>query len=301
MAARIPVILDTDIGSDIDDAVALAYLLSEPACELLGVTTVTGDVEKRSRLAGYIADVAGRGDLPIRSGLSEVMLFGPGQPEVPQYEAIEKLPHRKDFAKDAVVFLRDTIRSRPGEIVLLTIGPLTNIGALFTADPEIPSMLKALVMMCGVFTAGGQFGPGRREWNALVDPVATAITYRARPKQFASVGLEVTTRCTMDAGEVRRKFTEAGPLMRSVLNLAEVWFRSRPRLCFHDPLASVYVFDPDVLKMCKGTVTVETTSRELGGLTSFQPAKDDEPAPHDVAVNVDVERFFAKYFKTVVQ
>jgi purine nucleosidase len=299
MAARVPVILDTDIGGDIDDAVALAYLLKEPMCDLIGVTTVTGDVEKRSRLAGFIAEAAGRKDLPIHSGLSEVLLYGPGQPEVPQYEAITKLLHKKGYPADAIEYLRSTIRSRPGEITLLTIGPLTNIGALFAADPEIPSLIKELVMMCGVFTANNGQGPGSREWNALVDPISTALTYKARPKRFLSVGLEVTTKCVMKADEVRKKFTEAGPATQAVLKLAEIWFRRTPQITFHDPLAAVSIFDPKVLTVKRGTVTVEYTSRELAGLTGWKADKEGECGPHEIAVDVDVKRFFMKYFDTV--
>src|SRR5437870_13380354 len=111
--ARVPLVLDTDIGSDIDDAVALAYLLRQPRCELLGVTTVTGDVGQRAALCDVICRAAGRQDVPIHAGASPVLLLGPGQPRVPQYEAIRDRPHRRDVVPgDAVEFLRRTIRSR---------------------------------------------------------------------------------------------------------------------------------------------------------------------------------------------
>jgi len=299
MAGKIPVILDTDIGSDIDDAVALSYLLKEPRCELVGITTVSGDVEKRSCLAGYIADVAGRSDIPIRSGLSDVLLFGCGQKEVQQYEAVEKLKHRKKFPTDAVAWMANAIRSRPGEIVLLSIGPLSNIGALYAADPEIPSLLKAHVLMCGVFTANNGQGPGSREWNALVDPVSTALTYKHKVQKSVSVGLEVTTKCMMDADEVRKRFKEAGEVTAAVLNLAEVWFRKRPKLCFHDPLAAAYIFDETILELRNGTIYVEAKPGPLEGLTLFTQAKQGEKGPHDIAVNVNVEKFFKRYFDIV--
>ncbi len=88
MADRIPIILDTDIGSDIDDAVALAYLLRNPRCELAGVTTVTGDVAQRAACAQVLCDAVGRGDVPIHCGARNVMVMGPGQPACPQYAAI---------------------------------------------------------------------------------------------------------------------------------------------------------------------------------------------------------------------
>jgi purine nucleosidase len=88
MADTIPLLLDTDIGSDIDDALALAYLLRQPNCDLLGITTVTGDVSKRAALCQILCKAAGREAIPIHAGASRVLLMGPGQPDVPHYEAV---------------------------------------------------------------------------------------------------------------------------------------------------------------------------------------------------------------------
>src|SRR5579859_2258646 len=135
---RIPVQLDTDIGSDIDDAVALAYLLKEPRCDLLGITTVTGDVQKRAALAEIVCAAAGRSDIPIHCGRREPLNGGPGQPLVPQYEAVSDRAHTRDWPENtAVEFMRGVIRSRPGEVVLLSIGPYSNLALLFGLDPEI--------------------------------------------------------------------------------------------------------------------------------------------------------------------
>jgi len=152
LAETIPILLDTDIGSDIDDAAALAYLLRQPRCELVGITTVTGDVAKRAALCQVLCDAAGKGDVPIHCGASSVLLHGPGQPAVPQYAAIESRAHRSGWpAYTAIEFMRDAIRSRPGEITLLSVGPLTNVALLFALDPEVPSLLRAWVSMAGQF------------------------------------------------------------------------------------------------------------------------------------------------------
>jgi purine nucleosidase len=293
------VILDTDIGSDIDDAVCLAYLLRQPACDLLGVTTVTGDTAQRAALAEVVCAAAGRTDVPVHAGASGPLLIGSGQPHVPQYDAIKDRPHRQDFPPNtALAFLRETIRSRPGEITLLAIGPMTNLGLLFAADPAIPSLLKQLVLMCGVFTAGNGHGPGAREWNALCDPVATAITYRARPPQFTSVGLEVTTKCVLEANECRRRFTEAGGPLGIVAEMAEVWFRHGARhITFHDPLAGAILFRPDLCDYAEGEVTVETTSLPLAGMTVFNSHVQDKP--HRIATQARPDRFFEHYFEIV--
>src|SRR5579862_3167919 len=182
MADKTAVLLDTDIGSDIDDALALAYLLKQPRCELLGVTTVTGDVQKRAALAEIVCQAAGRIEVPIHCGRRDTLAGGPGQPNVPQYETVKERPHRLDRAENSAFdFLRQTIRSRPGEVVLLSIGPFGNLATLFAVDPEIPRLTKGIVSMAGVF-----FAPGRREWNALCDPVATSIAYAAnRPNHLS--------------------------------------------------------------------------------------------------------------------
>ncbi len=294
----IPLLLDTDIGSDIDDAVCLAYLLRQPRCELLGITTVTGDTAHRAALAEVICRVAGREDIPIHAGASGPLLSGPGQPHTPQYEAIMHYPHRRDYPPGAAIeFLRQTIRARPHEITLLGIGPLTNLALLFATDPELPSLLKAIVLMCGVFTGGNGPGPAAREWNALVDPIATAIVFRARPPRFTSIGLEVTTRCRLPAEECRRRFALAGGPLGVVAEMAEVWFRGAAHITFHDPLAAAAVFEPDLCQYTEGQIEVETISPSLAGLTRLTSSA--EPKPHQIAVTVDVARFFTHYFGSV--
>ena len=296
----IPVLFDTDIGSDIDDAVALAYLLRQPRCELLGITTVTGDTRKRAALAEIVCAADGRTDIPIYAGLTGPLLCGPGQPNVPQYDAVSDRPHRADYgpAADAIDFQRRTIRARPGEITLLAVGPMTNVAALFATDPEIPALLKRVVLMCGVFTGGAGHGPGRREWNALVDPVASALVFRhARSGSLTSVGLEVTEKCVLPADDCRRRFAGAGGPLGVVADMAEVWFQNVDRITFHDPLAAATVFAPEVCGYEAGRVDVVLHEGPLSGVTLWKP--DPPHGPHRVAVTVNAERFFGEYFGTV--
>lgn len=314
----LPVLFDTDIGSDIDDAVALGYLLAQPRCDLLGITTATGDTQKRAALASAICQAGNRPDVPIFAGLTGPLLHGPGQPHVPQYPAIADLPHETTFpgGADAVLFLRDTIRARPGQVTLLAVGPMTNVAALFALDPEIPGLLKSLVLMCGVFTAGGGQGPGAREWNALVDPVASALVYhqagQAGPGKLVSVGLEVTTRCKLPRDECRERFARAGGGLGVVGAMAEVWFKHVPNITFHDPLAATLLFAPDLCRYAAGRVDVFSNDGPLAGLTRWTPEKDikkaqaksatppkTDPAPHTIAVDVNPDAFFAHYFGVV--
>jgi purine nucleosidase len=285
MIDRIPVLLDTDIGSDIDDAVAVAYLLAEPRCELLGVTTVTGDVAKRAALVQVLCDAAGRPAIPIHCGAASVLLDGPGQPHVPQYEAIKDLPHRLDRPPGtAIEFLRRTIRERPGEVTLLSIGPLTNVALLFALDPEVPGLLRSWVSMAGSF--GGAIGrPG--EWNSRCDPLATAIAFRNQPVRRVHIGLDVTLQCRLPAAEVRQRFN--GPLLGLVAKMAELWFADRQEIVFHDPLAAIAIFHEQLVGTRRGRVAADA----MTGATSFSEAPDGS---HEVAVSVDTDAVFEAFF-----
>jgi purine nucleosidase len=293
--AAIPLILDTDIGSDIDDCICLSYLLRQQRCELLGVTTVTGPTRQRAAMAEALCRAAGRGDIPVHAGIDRRIGGGIIQPDVPQFEVLAKYPHRKpdDFENySAVEFLRRTIRARPGEITLLGIGPMTNIGVLFAADPQIPSLLKRLVLMCGVFTTR-QPDAGRSEWNAKLDPIATSIVYQSRPPEHISIGLDVTMSCRKPSGECIERFREMGGPFAITADATEVFARNRAFVTFHDPLAAAVIFDREICQYRVGEVSVDAASALAPGGTFF---KESDEGPHQVAWEVDAQRFFAHFF-----
>lgn len=220
------------------------------------------------------------------------LLIDQRQPDVPQASALSRWPHETKFPQgQAVEFMRQTIRANPGEVTLLAIGPMTNVAALFAADEEIPSLLKSLVLMCGVFT-NRLAGVGPLEWNALLDPAATAIVYRARPGMHRSIGLDVTCQVRMLAAEVRERFKKDS-MLHPVLDFAEVWFKRIEMMTFHDPLAAVCIFDETVCGFERGQIDVEQDSKRLGGMTHW---KSEAAGPHEVALTVDRQRFFEHYF-----
>ncbi|MCZ7646654.1 MAG: nucleoside hydrolase [Planctomycetota bacterium] len=296
---RIPVLLDTDIGNDIDDAVCLAYLLKQARCELLGITTVSGPVTQRAALADAVCRAAGRTDVPIRAGCRNGINLGPVQDSCPQAAVLPKLAHTppEEFRPgEAVAFLRERIRARPGEVTLLAIGPMTNLGLLFALDPEIPALLKRLVLMCGVFTNRGARSNGWREWNAICDPIATACVYRARPAEHLSVGLDVTTHCVMDSGACIKRFNELGGPLKVVASMTEVWAQHREKITFHDPLAATLIFDPELCGYQDGLVNVELKSDHAQGMTHWNPNAQEKP--HKICLEVKAEAFFEHYFRT---
>lgn len=300
------ILFDTDIGSDIDDAVALNYLLHQRDCEMVGITTVSGDVAKRAALARALCETMDADSIPVLAGAPGPILHGRGQPTVPQFSAIEERSPSLEFEPGAAIeFMRRTIRERPGEITLLAVGPMTNLALLFTLDPEIPSLLKRLVLMCGIFFGweprqNWRTGPGAREWNALQDPIATALAYRAGVADHLSIGIDVTRQCTMPAESCRERFGRGDDAAKLVLKMANVWFaRSSEFITFHDPLAATCIFEPTLCEYSSGRVEVEARAGPLEGLTMFEPhsTQREIPALHRVATSVDVGRFFSHYFE----
>ena len=289
----IKVLLDTDIGTDVDDAVALTYLLSHPQCELLGITTVTGEAEKRASLASVLCKAAGK-DIPIYPGADQPMQGEQRQQIAQQATVLPSWPHETNFPMNqAVDFLANSIRSHPNEVTLLTIGPLTNIGLLFSTYPDVAELLAGFVMMGGNFDETGPEA-GRVEWNIAGDPMASEFTYKAPVRLHRSLGLNVTQQVMMSAEDVREKFT--APLLRPVLDMAEIWFgQFYPFITYHDPLAAATIFEPDLCTYQQGRVKIDNS--DASTRTIWQLEATD--APHQVAVTVDVDRYFQHFFSVV--
>jgi len=261
---KVPLLLDTDIGSDIDDAVCLSYLLNQPRCELLGVTTVSGEAEKRAALADAIIRAKDEElEIPVHPGTEKPLLVEQRQTRAQQASVLEEWPHREDFQPGrAAEFARRQIRERPGEVTLLAVGPLTNVALLFALDPEIPSLLDRLVLM------NGRFFSGRAEWNARLDPHAAAMVYHAPVDELIAVGLDVTLECRAAAPEARGKLK--GRELDLVREMAEVWFERSEEIVFHDPLAGAVVFEEELCSYERAEVKVELVGERSAGMTFLE-------------------------------
>ncbi len=285
------ILLDTDIGTDADDALCLAYLLAYGECDLQGITTVTGDPRSRAKIASALCWAADK-DIPIFPGCDTPLRIEQHQKNAPQAAALRKWNHRTRFPENqAVHFLRDMIRSHPHEITLLTIGPLTNIARLFSIDPEIPHLLKELVGMNGIFGGGLPNGWGPLEWNIIGDPHAAAIVYDSVRGKHRSIGLDVTHRVIYNSESLRA--WNRSVLLDCVLDFADSHFPHSPWLSFHDPLAALSVWHDDIYSFKRGRAEIELQRAELTGFTHWY---EDTGGPHMVAEAIDSELFFERFF-----
>lgn len=281
------ILLDTDIGGDIDDAICLAYLLKEPRCDLLGITTVCGEPEKRAAVADAICRAAGR-RIPIVAGLDTTLQPIPVYPTPDGAAALDRWPHDAFAKGDAPAFLCQKIRENPHEVVLIAIGNLTNVATLFNEYPDSVELLKGVFVMNGYF--GAELLPDPYyNWNAWADPLAAKIAFAARPAVFRAVPLEITDRLTIEARQAEVLLRADSDLMRAVFSFGNAWLESSEKLTLHDPLAAVSVFHPEVCRFARGRVEVETErERDMGG-TAFTPCEEGNV---EIACAVDREQFY---------
>ena len=218
------VLLDTDIGGDIDDAICLAYLLKEPQCDLIGITTVCGEPEKRAAVADAICRAAGK-QIPIVAGLDTTLQPIPVYPTPDGAEALKFWPHNTYEKADAPGFLYQKIKEHPHEIVLIAIGNMTNIAALFTAHPDASGLLKGLYVMNGYFGKEPLPDP-YFNWNSWADPLASKIVFSAETAVHRAVPLEVTDQLTIESEQAEILFPSNIELMKSVFSFGNAWLES---------------------------------------------------------------------------
>ncbi len=285
----IKLLFDTDIGSDIDDAFCLAYLLAQDECELLGITTVTGEAKRRAMMASAICTAMGK-DVPIVPGRETPLVGEVKQKQAPQAEALSGLDHMKEFPEGgALDFLAETIRENPNDVILLSVGSLTNVGELFLNDPGAAGLLRGLVAMCGDFRSSGPVA----EWNASGDPRATEIVFNTPLDLHRSLGLNVTSEVKMSMERVLSTFRSSRA--EPVMDFAEVWFRTNDSVTFHDPLAAATVFRDDICRFETGRVKVDIDDGR-----AFTRWSGDPSGGHEVAVSVDPSIFF-EHFCSVLE
>ncbi|MGA7340556.1 MAG: nucleoside hydrolase [Terracidiphilus sp.] len=239
------VILDTDIGDDIDDAFALALALRSPEVRLLGITTEFGDTQLRARLVDRYLSAVGRTDIPVEAGVET-----PAANHFTQAAYARQAPARKHG--DAVDFLLAQIRAHPGEITLVAIGPLVNVQAAIARDPAGFRMLKRVVMMGGSVYRGyddGQTGtrrPPDPEWNIRCDPAAAQALLASGVPVFM-MPLD-STQVHLKLPELLAVVSHNSPLTDQLTLLYHQWAGNRewPEPTLFDPVAMTYAIRPDL-------------------------------------------------------
>lgn len=259
------VILDTDIGDDIDDAYALALGLHLPEVEFVGITTVYKNTEFRARMVKKFLLQMGR-DIPVYAGHS--------QPLNGTVNAAERFCQMTDdltdpryspdgFQEDAVDFLLESARKYKEQLTIIAIGPLTNIARAYQKDPSALERIGKLIFM------GGCFFEQFREYNVECDPEAAQMIF-STPMPVHCVSADVTWQVPLSPEETARLCALEGDDLFGAIGDATRRWRERCYWAYpllHDPLALYYAVHPEILGMKEVLVYVETEGKVGRGFT----------------------------------
>jgi inosine-uridine nucleoside N-ribohydrolase len=291
----VPILLDTDIGTDIDDALALSYLFRQPSCHLLGITTVGPEAARRADLARALCKAWDRSHVPVFAGHEPAGSL-PDRRTDPWQAYLLDAPSSagEHDPREAIDFLANVIPLYAGRITLVTIGPLTNVARLVDEHPDAAAHFDAVVSMCGLFTEPPP-GYGAIEHNIGLDPEAAARVLDAGLPQHHILGLEVTGAFEMKSDEFCARLPAATPkLLRTLLG---AWADRRDTVRFHDPLAAASVFAPQLFTFRPARCTVTLDAPGARGRTGA--AHTGDPMPHQLAIAADYNRFVHHFLETL--
>jgi inosine-uridine nucleoside N-ribohydrolase len=240
-SGKIPVLLDTDIGTDIDDAFALALALTSPEIDLQGITTVSEQAEDRAWIVCRFLTAVGRRDIPVAWGRAPQ----PGNALTGQFQyRYHPAPifnrTSKPVKESAVDFLHARLKAKPGELTIIAVGALTNVARLLEKYPECKPWIKRLVLMGGSVRVGyNGKPPAEPEWNIKSDiPAARAVFASGVPLVVAP--LDATTMLKFEAPLRDKFFAACTPMTFQVQALYQLWNEPTPTL--FDPVAVALTF-----------------------------------------------------------
>lgn len=278
------VIIDTDPG--VDDALALLLAMRSPELKIEGITPVAGNVPLELTLPNALrmVEIAGRTDIPVAAGARDPLVrrlvtaaYAHGENGLGG--AVFPEPTIKPIGEQAADFIRRTVRKYPGEVTLITIGPLTNVGVALRGDPELAGMVRGLVMMGGSLS-GGNITPAA-EFNVYVDPEAARIVFQSGIP-ITMVGLDVTRKTTLTEAHVSTLEAAQNPVSQAAAKIGRNVLEHNRKEGFlvgpnmHDPLAVASFIHPGLLKYQDYYVDVETEGELTAGATlGYSPVAGD--------------------------
>ena len=330
MAGPTPLLLDVDTG--IDDSLALLYACASPDAEIVAVTCVAGNVDVRqvAENTRAVLELAGRADVEVALGreapIARDLVTTPEThgPKGIGYAVLPAAsrPLSARFGPDVIV---EEARRRPGELTLVTLGPMSNLAVAVLREPALPTLLRRWVIMGGSYRSPGNTAP-TSEWNVAVDPEAARVCVAAfgrpavvearraagLPPLPLAMGLDVTERAKLLPGHLEALAARAGatvatnPVLRFIDDALRFYMEFHSRYdgfygaFVHDPFAVAAALDPALVRTEALAVDVE-----LGGtLTTGETVTDwrrawGRPPTLDVAVDGDATTFFERFIERV--
>jgi inosine-uridine nucleoside N-ribohydrolase len=309
-------IIDTDPG--VDDSMAILFAFNSPEIEVVGLTTIFGNVttELATQNALRLVEFAGHPEVPVAHGadkplsvpLDSIADFVHGTDGLGNTN--QPPPKGKAINKPAAQFIVETIMANPGEITLVPVGPLTNIALALLLEPRIVENVAEVVIMGGAALMNGNVNPAA-EANIFHDPHAADMVFTAN-WPVTMVGLDVTTKTTMTEAYLAAIRDNGGRTAKFIWEISRFYedfhyqMTKERAIHTHDPSAIAYVIDPTLFKTIRGPIRVVTEGVAIGltlldrwGLWYGTHEWSNKPAVN-VCVEVDSERLLALYKARIV-
>ena len=276
---RTPVIVDTDIGDDIDDAFALALVIRSNELELRAVTTVTGDTQARARIAAKILWAADLRNVPVAAGVPDK------RPAGPQARWADGFTSSAISSQGALSLLHTEAQRSTGGLILIAMGPLTNLAAFIQQHPEDKPKIQEIALMGGSIARGYTAGSGpTAEYNIAADATAAQTVFRSGiPLRVAP--LDVTASLQLEAEPRNQIFAQHTELTEALSALYLLWGQPTPTL--HDAMAVALLTKPGLCSTERVHIDIQQN-----GMTRTATSA---PANATVALQTDPAAFIRYY------
>lgn len=297
------IIIDTDPGHD--DALAIMLLEKSGKFDIKAITTVCGnsDIESVTNNARYVLDLIGS-KTPIYSGASKplkrrlVKAVVHGESGLDGADVLQK----ESLTGSAVEKIIEIVRNDPGKISIVVLGPQTNIAKAFMQDPELPQLIKELIIMGGAIDV-----PGNKnrvaEFNVFVDPEAADIVFRAPVKKIL-VSLDACNDVYLNMDDFKK--LESSPIYPQIISMMKEYikgiatFEKERKAFMYDPLAAYYLLNPKAYKTQMMDVAVETKGDVTRGMTVAEKRKWGQKRPNVEVVKSIRKNVFVKDFLDII-
>ena len=316
------IIIDTDPamgtkGGDPEDCFAIMLAMNSPELEILGITTVQGNVpvERGFSNASYLVEQL-RKDIPVHTGKPGTYSQDRNEKRkwLGQREEMEQLtpilPIEND-KKGAPAFIAETAKENSGDIELVTIGPLTNIAQALDLDPELPTHINKITMMAGASTVQGNVTPAA-EFNVWADPETAARVFGSGIP-IRMVPLDVCHKTRFGREQLNLIGENGHPFCQFVQKSVDPWLKINPNkeiidqgLHLYDSLAVALSFMPEIADFKEAYVSIETKGEFTDGQTVSEfnesiMGQIFKPKPNsEIALDLDVEAFNSLFRERVI-
>lgn len=281
------ILIDTDLGDDVDDAAALIMALNSPELDIVGISTVFQDTAARAEMILELCEMYGRTDIPVCPGFGLPLIERPDPQAKPvQYAMLsKKRPVAHDC--DGAEFILQAVRRNPG-LTIVAMGAMTNLAIAFYRDPGLMRDVPVIAM-------GGIFDSSLPEWNIKCDPEAARIVTDLS-ENLTMFGLDVTRLCRIDEELLAELCPPENDRMQYFMQGVKLFQKGMGfPVTFHDVLLIAYLLDPSVAELTRSDFTVELSGGHTrGGMVSRLNPYEPEPGCQrnfHFAGHIDVDRF----------